>query len=571
MINLLDNIKIELKNTKLLVVVGLIFVLIGILPAVAQATEASLFFSPSDGIYHTGSTFLVKVKVDSNGASINAAQSKVLFPQEILEVKSISKAGSIFTLWPEEPVFSNSKGEISFKGGVPAPGFTGTGNILTINFRAKKMGPAKVSFSEAEVLAADGRGTNILKLTPEATFSITETYPEVSIAPVSPKISSPTHPKENLWYSNSNPEFQWAISPDIIGINYKFDQNPFSAPETIDKNVESSKSFEQIEDGIWFFHLRVQNKIGWSRTSHYKIQIDTVPPNPFDVTIDNQGDPTNPRPFLYFETKDDLSRVSHYEIKIGQGDRFSLVMAEINPLHLPHQAPGSYEILVKAIDQAGNFEESSASLNIESIPIPEISVYPRTHTAGEEVFYVAGTAPADLAIMIFFKRNQELIKTWEVKSDENGDWSLYTSELFKSGNYSISTRSKDPRGVISHSSPEYQIKVILAGISIGPLMITYQVLFPILIILIILITGIIICLILFKVRKIKKEIQEAAESLKNTFDEIKRKAVEKIEYLDSKSGLNPNEEKLRDELVSILEKSEEVIAKEIEDIREELK
>ena len=571
MINLLNNIKIELKNTKLLIVTGLIFVSIGILPAIVQAAEASLFFSPGDGIYHTGSTFLVKVEVNSDGAPINAAQSKVLFPPEILEVKSISKAGSIFTLWPEEPVFSNSKGEVSFKGGIPSPGFTGTGNILTINFRAKKTGPAKVSFSEAEVLAADGRGTNILKFTPEAIFSITETYPEVSNVPVSPKISSPTHPKENLWYSSSNPEFQWAISPDIIGINYKFDQNPFSVPETIDENVESSKSFEQIEDGIWYFHLRVQNKVGWSEISHYKIQIDTIPPNPFDVTVDNQGDPTNPRPFLYFETRDDLSGVSHYEIKIGQGDTFSLVMAETNPLHLPHQAPGSYKILVKAIDQAGNSEESSVFLDIKSIPIPEISVYPRIHTAGEEVFYVAGTAPTDLTVIIFFKKNQELVKTWEVKSDENGNWSFYTSELFKSGNYLISARSKDQRETISHSSPEYQIKVILAGISIGPLMITYQVLFPILIILIVLITGIVIGLILFKVKKIKKEIQEAAESLKNTFNEIKRKTVEKIEYLDSKPGLNPDEEKLRDELVNILEKSEEVIAKEIEDIREELK
>ncbi len=479
MINLLNNIKIKLKDTKLLVVIGLILVFISILPAVVQAAEASLFFSPSDGIYHIGSTFLVKVKVNSDGTPINAAQSKVLFPQEILEVKSISKAGSIFTLWPEEPVFSNSEGEVSFKGGIPAPGFTGTDNILTINFQAKKTGQAKVSFSEAKVLAADGRGTNILKLTQEAIFSITEIYPEVSRAP--------------------------------------------------------------------------------------------VPPHPFDVIVDNEGDPTNPRPFLYFETKDDLSGISHYEIKIGQGDIFSLVMVETNPLRLFHQAPGSYEILVKAIDQAGNFEESSALLNIESIPIPEISVYPRIHTAGEEEFYIAGTAPADLTIMIFFKRDQELVKTWEVKSDKNGDWSFYTSDLFESGNYLISTRSKDQRGAISDSSPEYQIEVILAGISIGPLMVTYRALFPILIILIVLITGIVICLILFKVRKIKKEIQEAAESLKNTFNEVKRKAIEKIEYLDSKPGLNPDEEKLRDELVNILEKSEEVIAKEIEDIREELK
>jgi len=113
--------------------------------------------------------------------------------------------------------------------------------------------------------------------------------------------------------------------------------------------------------------------------------------------------------------------------------------------------------------------------------------------------------------------------------------------------------------------------VVLTGISIGPLTITYQVLFLILVALIILIIVVVICLILLKVKKIRRETQEAAKSLKNTFDQIKRKTIEKIEYLDSKPGLNSDEEKLRDELINILEKSEGLIAKEIEDIKDELR
>jgi len=570
--NPLDNTNIKLKNTKLLVALSLILVFIGgLLPVAVEAVEASLFFSPSSGNYQVGDTFSVKVKVNSDGVPINAAQAKIFFPQNILEVKNISKAGSIFTLWPEEPIFSNSNGEIGFKGGVPAPGFTGEGNILTINFQARKIGEAKVSFSEAEVLAADGRGTNILKIAQEATFSITEIPLEIVKVPASPKISSPTHPKENFWYSNPNPEFQWEISSDIIGINYGLDENPFSIPEVISKKVESSKSFEGIKDGIWYFHLRVQNKIGWSNTSHYKIQTDTAPPHSFDVIVDNQGDPTNPRPFLYFETEDDLSGISHYEIRIGEGDIFSLVIAETNPLHLPHQAPGSYDILVKAIDKAGNSEKSSALLDVESIPIPEISVYPKTYIAGGEVFYVAGTVPADLTVIIFFEKEGKLIKTWETKSDKDGDWSFSTSELFKSGNYLISARSRDQRGAISHSSPRYQVKVILAGISIGPLIITYQTLFLILMILILLITVIVVYLISSKTKKLRKETQEAAQSLKDTFNNLREETIKRIEYLDSKPGLNPEEEKLRDELIDILEKSEEEVAKEIEDIKKELR
>ena len=571
MINLLNNINKRLRNAKFLAMLVLLFIFINILPVVVEASEASLFFSPSSGTYQRGSTFSIKVKVNSDGASVNAAQAKILFPSEILEVRSISKVDSILILWPEEPVFSNSKGEISFKGGIPAPGFTGTGNILTINFQARKVGQAKVSFSEAEVLAADGRGTNILKFTPEASFSIIQGYTEVNKAPDSPKISSPTHPQENLWYNNSNPEFAWEISPNIIGINYKFDQNPFSLLKAINKDIESLKRFEKIEDGIWYFHLRIRNKIGWSKTSHYKIQIDTVPPNPFDITVDNQGDPTNPRPFLYFETNDDLSGVSHYDIKIGNKDTFSLVMVETNPFHIPQQEPGTYEVLVKAIDQAGNSQESSAFLNIESIPSPEVLIYPEIYVAGEELFYVSGTAPPDLTVVISFEKDEKLIRSWEVKSNRNGDWSLSTNETFKSGKYSISAKSRDERGAISYPSPKHQIKVVLTGISIGSLTITYRVLFSILVVLIISTTAIVICLILLKVKRIRKETQEATESLKSTFNRIKRKTIEKIEYLDSKPGLNSNEEKLRNELINILEKSEGLIAREIEDIKSELR
>ncbi len=559
--------KLSTLKLQLLVLVACCLLLVA---SSTEGAEASLFLSPGSGEYQIGSTFLVRVKVNSNGAPINAAKAKILFPRGLLEVKSVSKTDSIFTFWPEEPIFSNSRGEVNFQGGVPAPGFTGVGTIFAINFRAKKVGQAKVSFSEAAVLAADGRGTDILAFIQGATFSITEVPPEIVEAPAPPKISSPTHPKENLWYQNPDPKFQWKVSPDIIGVSYKFDQSPFSIPGAVSEEVVSSKSYEGVEDGSWYFHLRIQNKAGWSRTSHYKVQIDTTPPHPFDVVIDNQGDSTNPRPFLYFETEDDLSGISHYEIKIGEGDTFSLVRAQTSPFQLPHQAPGSYKILVKAIDRAGNFREAATLLNVESILIPKILIYPETYIAGEEVFYVEGTALSNVTVIIFFKRNDKLIKKWEVGSDENGIWLFSTDELFKSGNYTISARSKDERGAISDSSPEYQVKVILGGISIGPWIFTYRTLFLILIILTALIMAIIIYLILSKKRKVEKETREAADSLKKTFNDLKKKITKRIERLDFRPGLSPKEKIIRDELIEILERSEKIVRKEIEDIEKEL-
>ena len=80
----LNNNNIKLKDTKLLVVLSFVLVFIGGLLPVAQAAEASLFFSPSAGNYQVGDSFSVKVKVNSDGVPINAAQAKIFFSQEIL-------------------------------------------------------------------------------------------------------------------------------------------------------------------------------------------------------------------------------------------------------------------------------------------------------------------------------------------------------------------------------------------------------------------------------------------------------------------------------------------------------
>jgi len=59
--------------------------------------------------------------------------------------------------------------------------------------------------------------------------------------------------------------------------------------------------------------------------------------------------------------------------------------------------------------------------------------------------------------------------------------------------------------------------------------------------------------------------------LRSTFDDLKKEIEKKIEYLDFKPGLNPREEKLRNEFVDILERAERIVAQEIQDIEKVLK
>ncbi|MDP3784524.1 MAG: cohesin domain-containing protein [bacterium] len=142
--------------------VALAFVLFSVLP-LSVAAQATLFVSPASGSYKTGELFSVLLNANTGGQAINAASAVVNFDNTRLDVASIGYAQSIFTLWTEEPKFSNAGGTIRFSGGLPFPGYTGAnGAILRVTFRPKASGQAPVVFSSGSVLANDGRGTNIL-------------------------------------------------------------------------------------------------------------------------------------------------------------------------------------------------------------------------------------------------------------------------------------------------------------------------------------------------------------------------------------------------------------------------
>lgn len=129
----------------------------------AVSAQATLFVSPASGAYKVGDVFSVLVNVNSGGQAINAASVQVNFDNTKLEITDVGFSRSIFTIWTEEPKFSNAAGSISFSGGLPTPGFIGSsGAIVRVNFKAKATGQASIVMTSGSVLANDGSGTNIL-------------------------------------------------------------------------------------------------------------------------------------------------------------------------------------------------------------------------------------------------------------------------------------------------------------------------------------------------------------------------------------------------------------------------
>ena len=188
--------------------------LLGFLPLSASA--ATLSFSRSAASYTVGSTFSVSVYVNSSGQAMNAASGVVSFSASKIEVLSLSRSGSIFSFWVQEPAYSNSAGTVSFAGIVPSPGYSGaSGKLITINFRAKAAGTANLSLSSESVLANDGNGTNIFTGSRSSVITIIAgpaTPPPSSVTPVSPtEPVSPLAPTPELI-----PEPSLSIAAPII-------------------------------------------------------------------------------------------------------------------------------------------------------------------------------------------------------------------------------------------------------------------------------------------------------------------------------------------------------------------
>lgn len=532
----------------------------------AQAKSAFLYLYCPDKSFDEGEEFLVSIKV-STDFPINTIKTNLYFPQDKLSVMDISKAGSIFTLWPQEPKFSNDTGIISFIGGVPSPGFTGTnGQIISIRFKAISSGIAKLNFGESAILANDGHGTDIFSYAREVNYIVKK------LAPI---ILSSTHHNEESWYSNNNLELQWELSPDISAISFILDKNPETEPDIISEGDINSKTYEGLSDGIWYFHLRTKDA-DWSSTRHFVVHIDKTPPLPFEISVNNEGDPTNPQPLLYFKASDEVSGIDHYQIKLETGDNIILANPSINQYRLSIQGPGNYSIVVSAFDKAGNSRENIAGIVIRPIEKPTIVLYPTTYIAGEERFYAEGTALPKAEVELLLEKNNNILKSWQTLSDINGDWSFSTAEILHSGTYYLFGRAKDARGAISDFSPKHEVEVKFNGIAIGPILITFRnlALGLVIVLLILVILATRHLAKSFKVKKIlKKETKEAEESLRAGFSELKQdiiKELEKLEGIKSKRELNEKEKEILENLKEDLRKVENVIGKEIKDIDKNL-
>jgi len=554
------------------------------------ANAATLNFSPSSGNFTVGNIFTVSVLVNTQGKAINSAEAVLNFPTAFLEIVSISKSSSIFSLWVEEPSFSNNAGTISLTGGLPTPGFNGSaGNIISIVFRAKRAGLASLVFSSAIVRANDGEGTNILTSSENAEFSLGIVRPsapeaitpvETSGVPAAPQISSPTHPDPNKWYAVNDAKFTWPLPSGTTGVRLLVSRIPNAIPTVTYIPAVNSRRASDLADGTWYFSVRLKNNVGWGAVSHFRFQIDTETPKPFTIKFIDGNKTSNPRPTVVFDTTDSLSGINYYKIKIGEGDFFPVApeVVKRNPYMLPIQNPGKRNILVQAYDNAENYSVATEEFIIEPLDAPVFTEYLKELQSDQVLTAKGETKYSNSQIIIWLQREKDDHKSFTVQSDQNGKFTFTADEKLRDGIYQLWAEVVDARGAKSLPSEKITIAVAKSAIfSVGTWAVNFL---AIIVPLVVLIFALLFILwygwhkfSMFR-KKLKKEVREAESALHRAFDLLKediREQVKMLEKTKNRRELTEEEEKMIKQFKKDLDDAEKFVRKEIEDIEKEIK
>ncbi len=373
----------------------------GFILSATNTYAADILMAPATGNYSVGQTFTVAVRVSPAGASVNAVEAGLKFNPAVLSVVSISKDGSIFSLWTTEPAFSNTAGTVTFGGGSPAP-FTAQSNLLTITFRTLAAGSGSLTVANASVLAADGRGTDVYKNGSPGTYAVAAgtvpppttptptpttptpttpkpTAPEADKSeeaivfgdpPRAPEVGSPSFLDPELWYKNTEGAFSWTLPFDVNVVAVELASSSDNQPDlnkaaVYDPPIDEFKvTRENLVDGVQYLSIKYKNQVGWGAVLNRKIQIDTTAPDNFVIDV-RAANSTTGFPQLNFEAKDSTSGIDYYEMTIADKEPFKVTPDEAKIGYLLRELEdGTYTIKVIAYDKAGNARESTVAVLI---------------------------------------------------------------------------------------------------------------------------------------------------------------------------------------------------------------
>ncbi len=363
------HIKYNLAFKLVLASVGFGLVMMMWFLAASIASAASYSVSPASGTYAVGSTFEVSILLNTQNQNINAVNVQLSFPPDKLQLVSPSTGNSIIGIYTTPPKYDNNAGRVEIVGGIPNGINVSSGLISKLTFRVKGIGTAGLRFSgDSQVLLNDGRGTNVLESTNGSVLKL-ELPPQQG-----PLVISETHPDQESWYKNSNVSLKWDVGlPVANGYSYMISDNPTDVPDDTPDSTDTTVAYKQVPDGVQYFHIKAFRDGRWGGVSRYSLRIDQSEPADFAIEVIPSTRTTALKPIFQFTSSDNLSGLDHYEIKIvplkisGRNksvDTDQLFIDSPSPYVTPELMYGTYQVIVRAYDKAGNIREQTQKFEI---------------------------------------------------------------------------------------------------------------------------------------------------------------------------------------------------------------
>lgn len=265
-------------------------------------------------------------------------------------------------------------------------------------------------------------------------------------------INSSSHPEEEKWYPDNTPTLSFVLPKDTIEIKTSISTSKNKNPNISYIPPISEKTIDTLVDGKYYFAISAKTPSGWTNVSRRQINIDTIPPKSFDVSVVNEAWNKHFSPQIVFSTEDNISENIKYEIKVGDSDAvITTGHKRDNPYQLTSLKPGAHIVTVNAYDEAGNVRSETVGFIIESIATPKIVKFPNEVTfRTKEV--IKGITYPNANVFFNYKIGEKVLVEENIKSNEKGDFYMPVTKKLKSGVYLLSVRVEDKTGAKSYET-----------------------------------------------------------------------------------------------------------------------
>lgn len=405
------------KNKKIIIFIGILFISYF---WVFFAEAAILSVKPNIVQQNVGSVFNVDIIVSSLDQPINVVSGEISFDASVLDALSVSKNNSIINLWVQEPSFSNANGYIRFEGVILNPGYVGgSGKVLSISFKAKKLGVIKLLFLGASVLANDGEGTDVLtglthgnvNVIGEITPLSTTTKNQIIATPPTTKLKVTTTTKQII---------------DSKIFNEKLLVKEIERENTTNPNVKFEIKVLDDNWGLDYFEIILDGakKIIWHKNDSNIFLVPILKPGGHIIEVNalnKEGEVLNSKKGFV-----------------------------IKPLHSPVWKYKPIKI---------NFLENILLEGTTDYPFSEVKIMFRKKINNFSLWGF-GEPMADFSS----KYNNFDVENYLVIADDNGDFKLDLTKKLSAGTYFVSAYVVDNNGGVSYATNEEVMQVLSGAI-----------------------------------------------------------------------------------------------------------